>query len=105
MHFKRNFLIIWTYKVDHRTPVQGQVKYYENKDDIKHKSEAWHGVHSYVPTTSEVEELKLILSCVLSRRPAGLQETDTKSKIKPKRKNKTLKINQTKMRILFGSWP
>lgn len=43
MHFKRNFLIIWTYKVDHRTPVQRQVKYYENKEEIKHKSEAWHG--------------------------------------------------------------
>lgn len=42
MHFKRNFLIIWTYKVDHRTPVQGQVKH-ENKEEMKPKREAWHG--------------------------------------------------------------
>lgn len=42
MHFKRNFLIIWTYKVDHRTPVQGQVKYMKTRKKLN-TSEAWHG--------------------------------------------------------------
>lgn len=73
---------------------------------MKHKSEAWHGgAHlgsHYLGGGQEDEELKLILSCVPSRRPAGLQETATESKIKPKRKHKTLQINQTRMWILFG---